>query len=273
LNLFAVLARKLRVARSLMVRGIGVLRTEGLAAAARYARGILPGWLRERRRSATPAPPNAIDWEHGTDTSSNVRLHHLDITSPNYRYAVYYHPSRVRVLREILERLPVRHEDYTFIDFGSGKGLVLLQAAAYPFRRVIGVEFARELHEIARRNLDKYPQSLRKTDVQLVHGDALEFEPPPGNLVLYLFEPFEAPLARQFLRRAERFAADRDVIVAYVWSVNPSLNCKALWDAAPFLKEAATGDGWIIYRRREPLRPGAEVPPYLPEPRPPLRRL
>ena len=272
---FAVLVRKLRVARSLAATAIGFLRKEGIAAAMKYAESIVSGWVGARRERATPPAPNPVDLEHGTDTSVSVRLHDLHITSPNYRYAVYYQPTRFRVVREILARLPIRHEDYTFVDFGSGKGLVLLQAAAYPFRRVIGVEFARELHEIARSNLGKYPPSLRKTEVELVHGDALDFDPPPGHLVLYLYEPFEAPVTRRLLRRIERFAADRDVLVAYVWSSNPRLGCKPLWDEAPFLRQADSGDGWVIYRRSDTLgpRPGPDVPPYLPETRPPRRRL
>jgi predicted RNA methylase len=243
----AVLARKLRVARTLAGGGIDALRRDGIAAAVHYGATTMSDWFRQRRAPSKAATPNAVDREHGTDTSASVRLHGLDIASSNYRYAVYYHPTRLRILREIFDNLPIRHEDYTFIDIGSGKGLVLLTAATHPFRRVIGVEFARELHEIAERNFEMYPKELLKAPIELVLADAIEFEPPPGNLVLFMFEPFERSLSRRFIERVERFAADRELLVAYVWSNNPRLSSKAIWEQASFLTRVASGDGWVIY--------------------------
>jgi hypothetical protein len=49
--------------------------------------------------------------------------------------------------------LPWRPEDFTVIDFGSGKGRALIVASECPFRRIIGVEFALELHRDAQQNI------------------------------------------------------------------------------------------------------------------------
>jgi predicted RNA methylase len=42
---------------------------------------------------------------------------------------------------------------FSFVDFGSGKGRVLLVASHYPFREVVGVEFSPELQKIAEGNI------------------------------------------------------------------------------------------------------------------------
>lgn len=49
-----------------------------------------------------------------------------------------------------------------FLDVGSDPGIV--QAARYPFRRIIGVEISQTLHRIAQENLDRNRQRLRAAD-------------------------------------------------------------------------------------------------------------
>ena len=78
---------------------------------------------------------------------------------------------------------------YTFIDLGCGKGRTLFLARAYGFHKAIGVEFARELVEIASKNLltiaKEYPGGA-----SIVHQDATQFVFPDGPLVVYLCNSF-----------------------------------------------------------------------------------
>src|SRR6516165_584941 len=103
--------------------------------------------------------------------------------------------------------------------FGSGKGKVLLIAAERPFREGVGIEFSRELHEIALRNIGRLPPHLdRRAPVRSVNGDAAEVELPKGNLVCYFNNPFGPPIIS---RVAERLVAHhRDhgchILVVYV---------------------------------------------------------
>jgi predicted RNA methylase len=244
----AVFKRKTHVAMSRAREAAGVFRNQGAMAAAKFGAGLVRGILRERWPGAKLPKSNSVDRQFGTDTAESVKLHNLDIRSPNYQNAIYYRPTDFPILLEILNRLALRHEDYTFVDYGSGKGLVLLQAAAFPFKKVVGVEFARELHEIARRNVDRYPADLRRSEIELVHGDAVQFTPPAGNLVLYLYEPFEAPVTRQVIARVREFRFHGDVVVACVWSKNAAVCCKPLWDAETFLTTTNEGNSWTIYR-------------------------
>ena len=46
-----------------------------------------------------------------------------------------------------LTRLDIAvHERYTFLDLGSGKGRILLQASLYPYKRIVGVEIAEVIY-------------------------------------------------------------------------------------------------------------------------------
>jgi SAM-dependent methyltransferase len=122
---------------------------------------------------------------------------------------------------------------FVFIDLGSGKGRVLLMAAEYPFRRIIGVELLPELHEIARQNLLRVsPPSqalisgeseiqelrvphpsptpfggeggIRNERIELVLGDVRSFTFPPEPLVVFLFNPFPAHVIRAVMQNLQR---------------------------------------------------------------------
>src|SRR5579864_6881023 len=53
-----------------------------------------------------------------------------------------YAPTSIRAFRVFLEHVDISPANDVLVDYGSGKGRVLVLAAHYPFRRVIGVEVA-----------------------------------------------------------------------------------------------------------------------------------
>jgi SAM-dependent methyltransferase len=100
-----------------------------------------------------------------------------------------YEPSGWLYLRRALRKRDVKPTD-VFVDFGSGKGRVVFQAARYPFARVVGVEISEALNEVARRNIGRNRHRLVCQDVALVTADAAEFEVPDDMTVAYFFYPF-----------------------------------------------------------------------------------
>jgi SAM-dependent methyltransferase len=159
-----------------------------------------------------------FDWRHKVRTCGIVSLDRLTIDSDNARHGVFYHPTHPKFLFEVLGALDIDYERYIFIDLGSGKGRVLLVASEFPFREVLGVEFARELHEIACRNLRRYRSPSQKTrNVRSVHGDAIAVEFPVAPLVLFLANPFGPGVLVPVLRRLQESLAahPRDAIIVY----------------------------------------------------------
>jgi hypothetical protein len=140
-----------------------VHRSRGIVASLwRSAR--LPGQLLREYRVARSLPRNlprsAFDTEHGVDTDGELGgwtyLSDLEIESPNWIHGVNYTAIEPERFAAVMAGMALRHEDFVFVDFGSGKGRALLLASEFPFRRVIGFEFAPELHAIATENLRKY---------------------------------------------------------------------------------------------------------------------
>lgn len=103
-----------------------------------------------------------------------------------------------------IEALGIDPWDYSFIDYGSGRGRALLTAARLPFRKVVGVEFSRSLHEEACENIAYYPKSeIACSDVAAVHGNAVDFDLPDGNCVAFFFNPFQGQVLDAVAGRIE----------------------------------------------------------------------
>jgi precorrin-6B methylase 2 len=119
----------------------------------------------------------------------------------------YYEPSPWLSLRAALRRQRVSNED-VFVDLGSGKGRVVLQAAQYPFKRVIGVELSPELNEVARANVEANRPRLKCREVEVITADLTEYVVPDDVTVAYCFNPvigeLFAALLEELLRSLDR---------------------------------------------------------------------
>ena len=167
---------------------------------------------------------HSFDLRYGTDTQNDVSLLDLRIDSPNKIHGIRYHATPPFSFRRVLKKINIDFSDYTFIDFGSGKGRTLLVASDFPFKRIVGVEFGEELHRCALSNIEKY-KSTHNCQVKSIHADATQFRLPEGNLVIYFFNPFDDVILRQVLsniKRAARSHATR-VFIVYLYLQNKNV--------------------------------------------------
>ena len=120
-------------------------------------------------------------------TEGVVPLEDLNLASADRER---YKPTGWSILPRILPARQVSSDD-VFIDYGSGMGRLLYEAAArYPFKRVIGLELSDELNDIARANLDRNSFRLRCPNVEIVTADALTYDPPTDVTVAWFNNPF-----------------------------------------------------------------------------------
>ncbi len=116
-------------------------------------------------------------------------------------------------------RLGLDFEKYTFVDLGSGKGRALLIASEYPFRAIVGVELSPKLRAIAAANIACYRAPGQQCQNLLsIEGDATVFTFPEGSLVVYLWNPFEAPVFTRVLANLEATLArrPRETYIVYI---------------------------------------------------------
>jgi hypothetical protein len=165
----------------------------------------------------------AFDRLHATDTRAPLPVEAMrSVPADLARHAVHYEASAIpkfrRAMRVVRRILGGRLPEFSFVDVGSGKGLVVMLAARQRFREVVGLEMAPELHAKAERNCSQFRAGQRRlAPMRLLQGDALRLELPPGHLVVYLYNPFDDVLLDRFLDRLDEIATDgREILLVYV---------------------------------------------------------
>lgn len=147
---------------------------------------------------------SALDEIPGVETSSAVYLSALGYSDDFGAGGHAYEPIENEDFEKALELLSINLSDFHFVDLGSGNGRALFLASKAGFRKVTGVEFSGELHNLAQKNIDAAAASgmWPNTDrIEIFHDDAANYEPPKTPLVLYLFNPFDAIVMAKVVER------------------------------------------------------------------------
>jgi SAM-dependent methyltransferase len=140
-----------------------------------------------------------FDLCYGTDTLRRVELNTLNFESEHKKDATWYQPTQAKPLRDILRKLNLPKEG-VFVDLGSGKGRVLLIAAQFRFKKVVGVEFSPELCEIASHNVRVFTQRTHITvRIDIVESDVANYPIEPDHLVFFMNNPFQEGVMNRVL--------------------------------------------------------------------------
>jgi SAM-dependent methyltransferase len=179
----------MRMTSYLLQRAAINLRARGLRETVQIARSLLSGWM--------------FDWRYATDTGGHIEQDKLAVTSANQHHAKVYLASKAGPTSALFRQLALP-KSATFVDFGAGKGRVLLLAAQYGFARVIGVEFAADLCSIARGNVMAFRHCTGlTTPIEIVLDDATRLPITPDQQVFFFFNPFTEPVMQAVMRNIE----------------------------------------------------------------------
>jgi SAM-dependent methyltransferase len=171
---------------------------------------------RERERRA-----REFDRRFGVDTGGLIAQSELDEAGPNQIHAVGYGASDPGSFMKALDGLALDFRQFVFIDFGSGKGRAILMAAEFPFKRIVGIEFSKGLHDIAQANIARSRHGdAPGAAVESLWMDAADYVLPPENLVCYFCNPFDAVMMQRIVAKICDSLA-QDPRTAYVVYYNP----------------------------------------------------
>jgi SAM-dependent methyltransferase len=175
-------------------------------------------WLTPVFKTLGRARCRAWDLVHGVDTCGEIPLLDLDFESKHKTPGLEYQSHHPKIIRAGLMSLKIRHQDYSFVDFGCGKGRVLLVASEFPFRKITGIEFAPQLAETAKRNLRTYRARNQKCfEMEAITADATEYELAHEPQVLYFYSPFARSVMDQIVHNIEDSLqkSPRDLLVLF----------------------------------------------------------
>ena len=233
-----------RVTRTMIPRIRKSLRERGLVTS--LCRSfLLPVHLfREYRAAKSLRPDDQVcefDRDHGVETDGRfdgwTYLSDLDIPSPNWIDGNDYAAIEPERFQRVLASLDLAFEDFTFIDFGSGKGRALLLASEFPFKRILGLEFSPELHRTAEENIQRYHSvTQRCRNIQSVNVDFVDFALPPEPSILFFFHPCRARVLSAVVAGLGRslLSHPRALYIAYV---APTDEQEQLFETAGFMED------------------------------------
>ena len=165
------------------------LRTKGLRGTGRAVGDRFEEWLLERY----------YEWRLGITTRGTVSSEMLGYEQPDCHA---YGASTYGNLRRIIRALNIHAGGRdVLIDFGSGKGRVLVFAALHPFERIIGVERSPQLNVVARQNIEDARARFVCQHVDLVTADAARYEVPDDATIVYFASPFGGTVLEAVLDR------------------------------------------------------------------------
>ena len=196
----------------------------------RHALGNVLRRVRSRDFSADTFVPPAWNGTHpfddagGVETSGYIHGSALATGHAHDRYSVAYYGSAPSLVTAMLQRWQTTEgtgptDAYTFIDFGAGKGRVVLLASQLPFRTCVGVELSPALHATAVENTARWQAAGKAVSpIQNLCQDATSYVFPQTPCVIYLFNPFTAKVLSRLLDNVQAAFATRpgQVDILYV---------------------------------------------------------
>lgn len=179
---------------------------------ARHAlRSLTPSARMQRRADLE------FDLRWGTDTSAGVSVRELGFDiSKAYEYR-RYDPSGEWMVRDPVAALGLDPANYDFIDYGAGKGRVMMLAMEMQFLSVAGIELSDRLCEVARSNIARFAErSGIATTARVLNADATAIAPEGRHILAYFYNPFGATImaaVRQQLEEALRESAESVTVI------------------------------------------------------------
>jgi SAM-dependent methyltransferase len=225
------------------------LRQRGLVGTLKRPIGLFFYYYLTRAGRKERLERSEFDSKFDVQTDGKIPLWKLDVSSATSLYERRYEPTpSPQMFLDPLTKLNIDYKDFIFVDLGAGKGRALLLASLFPFKKIIGVEFAPELVRAAQENLAKPGNSRRKChEVDLLCMDAADYRLPDERAVIYMYEPFDENIMRRVLGniRECRQANPKELYVIYV---NP-VHAKC-FEQLPYWERIDSTDRSFIYRYR-----------------------
>ncbi|MGD0348732.1 MAG: class I SAM-dependent methyltransferase [Verrucomicrobiota bacterium] len=174
-----------------------------------------------------PDKDYSFDHKYGTDTASTVSVEDLHIADEEAKQAaVFYVSAPARLIRYMFTTLGINYNEFDVVDFGCGKGRVLMVASEFPFRSITGIEISRMLCNVAEENIRKFHSPrLKCSRFEVRCLDARNYHPTGEDTVFHFYHPFQAELLKHVLASisTRHRATGKRAVILYTWTAVESL--------------------------------------------------
>lgn len=136
--------------------------------------------------SFSDCPKKINEFENKLRIQTTITSNDTENDSPlNHIYEV----TAYSFLEYLFDRYPFAPEDH-LVDFGCGKGRVLIMAAEYGCLNLTGYEINKERCIILKKNIESYAQTKKPARFHILNMNAEKATIYPDQNIFYFFEPF-----------------------------------------------------------------------------------
>lgn len=163
--------------------------------------------------------------KYGIHTTKLNDLKRLSIKGDNLNHAELYQGANYYLLEKVFDHLQTIEANQNLIDFGCGKGRVLAVAAYYGFKKITGIDFAKELCEEARKNIAPVQQRFPGKIFNVIHANAVDYKMEDDTNVFFFFNPFDKVVMLAVVKNilASLKENPREVFVVYLNPVHKEI--------------------------------------------------
>lgn len=134
------------------------------------------------------------------DTIKIDNLQRQKIRSGNLKHASIYQATNYYIIEKAFDFLINESANNYLVDFGSGKGRIMVVAAYYGFKNITGIDFSQSLCNEAEINIERIKSLFPSTDFQIICDDAVNYSIKNEDNVFFFFNPFDEVVMLQVVK-------------------------------------------------------------------------
>jgi len=145
-------------------------------------------------------------------------LQNQKIKSGNLKHASIYQATNYFLIEHAFDFLKNEEVNLHLVDYGSGKGRIMVVAAYYGFKKITGIDFSKSLCNEAEINIEKIKLGFPSVDFEIICDDAVNYSIKNDDTVFFFFNPFDEVVMLQVVKNilASLKKNERKIYVVYV---------------------------------------------------------
>lgn len=190
--------------------------------------------------------------KYGINTTSANDLSEFQIKGNQLAHATEYMPVSYFTIEHVLDHLPENAKQGMFLDIGCGKGRALCVAATYGFKKLYGIDFAKQLINESEKNLALIKSRYPSLQYELSWSDISTLEINKEVSTIFLFNPFDEVLMKKIIHKINSSLQQhpRDLYVIYCSPRDEELFFAAGFDVLYRIKKLNYLEGVILSKSK-----------------------
>lgn len=155
------------------------------------------------------------------NTIKRVSLDDLTISEGDKTKSSPYEALNFYILENLLDHFRKSFpNEKSLVDVGSGKGRIMVAAAHFGFTNITGIDFAKELCESARQNINHIQSRFPGTTFNIYCNDILNYPIKSVDNVFFLFNPFNKEIMEKFSDKIDESVKENPRTIYFIYA-NP----------------------------------------------------